>query len=54
MDGKVSVLQIEGMTCQNCVQKIEVNLKKLASVEFVKVCLNKFMLSSACCRTFRS
>ena len=50
MDGKVSVLQIDGMTCQNCVQKIETSLKKLASVQFVKVGLEE-MLSVAYCKT---
>lgn len=36
MDEKLTVLDIEGMTCQNCVQKVELGLKKQPSLTLVK------------------
>jgi copper chaperone CopZ len=36
-DSLVTVLPVDGMTCQNCVQKIEAAIGKLQSVTFVKV-----------------
>lgn len=37
MEGHVAVLHVNGMTCQNCVQKIESAVGKLPSVAYVKV-----------------
>jgi len=36
-DKLVTVVPVIGMTCQNCVNKIESTLAKLSSVVFVKV-----------------
>lgn len=36
-ESRVTVFPVDGMTCQNCVQKIETSVSKLESVTFVKV-----------------